>query len=562
MPLTLLSTLLRRYLPHPLRETPLYSIAEISHLVHSTRSLFGLMLTVQAATLSPPLLASESSERLRFEPYAFKTERHGTIAAQIAYLEVPQRHTQPLGRRMRLRVVRLPATGADKHTTPVVYLAGGPGGSAIATAQGARWPVFDRVRRETDVLLLDQRGAGLSEPPPACPYTYQFPDHQPMQRAATLAELQVTANRCIAHWQKLGVDLAAYTTTESAADIESLRRAMHLPRISLWGMSYGTHLALATIKSHGSGIERAVLMGVEGLDDTLKLPLAADAMLHELSKIAAEQGFADLTTSTKRVLASLREKPVHARSFMHGGRQIVIGEYDAQLVIATCLGRRSTQQLLPLLLRNAEHGDYALMADVVLLLREQLGQFSAMPLAMEAASAQSPQRRRLAEQQSQHSLLSDALNFPFPMLVDGLGLTDLGEQFRAPLYSDMPILLINGTLDGRTPPANALTLRTGLSASTQLLLENASHDDESWLGHADIAETIASFLAAKPSSDSVLTLATPRFATNTLQLLLQTLKIKTWQICCAILVVLATFILALTAVFKICRKTSAKYRMK
>lgn len=477
------------------------------------------------ASCAAPALAAGRVAPLVFTPYAFETREHGTIAAEAGFLVVPRRHAEPDGPHLRLRVVRLPATGGDGSAAPVVYLAGGPGGSGTGTARGPRWPVFDQVRREADVLLLDQRGTELSEPPPPCPHTARFDDAQPLRRDTALAALRATARACVAYWRQAGVDLGAYTTAESADDIDALRRALGRPRLSLWGMSYGTHLALAAVRRHGAGIERVVLMGAEGPDDTLKAPLSADALLDELSTVARQQGLNDLGGSARRVLQRLRDQPGQGRSLMHRGRQVTLGEFDAQLAIAAALGRRSTQQLLPLALREAERGDYDLLAAIVLMLREELGGFQAMPLAMDVASGQSPQRRALVEMQAGESLFGDALNFPFPMLGDGLGLPDLGEAFRAPLHSDVPVLMIGGTLDGRTPPDNARALLPGLRNGQLLLVHGASHDDELWLGHPDIATRIAAFLGGRAVDDAALDVPPPTFATGTLTLLLSMLGI-------------------------------------
>ncbi|WP_082576329.1 alpha/beta hydrolase [Lysobacter sp. Root604] len=478
---------------------------------HRAGRLAALCIALACAS---PALARDAQAPLVFKPYAMETKGNGTIATEEAFLEVPRRHSQPDGPRIRLRVVRLPATGGDGRSAPVVYLAGGPGGSGFGTALGPRWPVFDRIRRETDVLLLDQRGTDFSDMPPECSHAHRFDDAQPLQREAALVALRATAVSCIAEWRNSGVDLAAYTTAESADDIESLKRAMGLKRISLWGMSYGTHLALATVRRHGPSLERVVLMGSEGPDDTIKLPLAADALLADLAVIAKKDGFDDLQGSARRVLETLRRQPGQGSSSKHGGRKVTIGEYDAKLAIAIALGRRSTQRMLPLMLREAEAGDYGLLASFVLMVREELGGFRAMPLAMDVASGQSPQRRALVEAQARESMLGDALNFPFPELADGLGLVDLGEAFRAPLRSDVPVLFVSGTLDGRTPHANAQALRPGFSQGKELLVRGASHDNELWLGNAGIAESIANFLAGRPIADEVLDVPLPVFVTS------------------------------------------------
>lgn len=478
-----------------------------------------------------PASASAAKPSLVFVPYAFETEAHGTIPAEVAFLDVPRLHAAPAGPRMRLRVVRLPATDATPGAPPVIYLAGGPGGSGVGTARGARWPVFDQVRRHSDVLLLDQRGTGLSDRAPECPYRHRFADAEPLQREAALVALQAAAARCVAWWQGNGVDLRAYTTAESADDIDALRRALGVPKVSVWGMSYGTHLAMAAARQHPSGIDRMVLMGTEGPDHTLKLPLAADALLEELGDVAEKDGFTDLVGSTRRVLASLRQAPAQGRSLMHKGRRVTVGEFDAQLAIAAALGRRSTQQMLPLALREAERGNVDVLATLVLAVREQLGQFEAMPLAMDAASGQSTQRRALAAMQADKSLFGDALNFPHPMLADHLGLMDLGEAFRAPLQTDIPALLVNGTLDGRTPMANVESLLPDFSNASQLQVYGASHDDELWLGTPGIAEAIGGFLDGKPTAAIArLDIPAPVFAKSSIELLENTLGISRWAV--------------------------------
>ncbi|MCD9030653.1 alpha/beta hydrolase [Luteimonas sp. Y-2-2-4F] len=494
-------------------------------LPHRRRGRAPAWLLLPLAFVAAGAAASGRPAPLAFAPYAFETERHGTIDAEVAFLEVPRRHRDPDGPRLRLRVVRLPATGGDGRAAPVIYLAGGPGGSGVGAARGPRWPVFDLVRRRADVLLLDQRGTGLSEPPPPCPHVHRFDEARPLDRDEALAALQATAARCVAHWRGLGVDLAAYTTLESAHDIERLRLALGVPRVALWGMSYGTHLALAALRLHGARIDRAVLIGAEGPDDTLKPPLSADALLAALSEAAAADGFEDVAGSARRVLQALRRQPGQGRSYLQGGVRVTIGEYDAQLAIAVALGRRSTQRLLPLALRDAERGRYDLLAELVLATRAQLGRFEAMPLAMEAASGSSARRRALAGAQARRSLFADALNFPFPALADGLGLVDLGDAFRAPLRSEVPVLLVSGTLDGRTPPANAQALSAGLPRAARLLVRNASHDDELWLGHPAIAGRIADFAAGRDVADAELTVPPPAFARNALDVVLQAIGV-------------------------------------
>lgn len=460
---------------------------------------------------------------LQFEPYAFKTSQHGTIAAEVAFFEVPRRHADPEGATIRLRVVRLPArhtsVGTPRHA-PIVYLAGGPGGSGVGTARGSRWPVFDAVRANADVLLLDQRGTGLSEPPPDCPYQHTFAPTEAADPAVYLAALQATAARCAAFWRDQGIDLDAYNTIDSADDVEALRQALGVEHLNLWGMSYGTHLASAVLRYHGAHIERAVLMGMEGPDDTIKLPLSADRLLERLGTlVAAEPGAAkfdaDLPGVVRRVLATLAKAAAQGRvRRLSGSTVVTIGVFDAQLAIAATLGRRETARLLPMALAAAEQGDYDVLAEFVNAVREQLGTFAAMPLATDIASGVSPARRLQVEAAERTSLLGAALNFPMPQIGDGLDIADLGPAFRAPLHSSVPTLFISGSLDGRTPLANADAASAGFEHAYRLTLEGAGHDDDLWLSHPGIPARIAAFFAGDTPADASLQAPPLMFATS------------------------------------------------
>ena len=102
-------------------------------------------------------------------------------------------------------------------------------------------------------------------------------------------------------WAAEGVDPLAYNTNESADDIDALRRALGAEKIRLWGTSYGTHLAFATIRRHERQIERAGLLGVEGPDHTLKLPTQIQAALEEVARLctAAKGDFRTLAASMR-----------------------------------------------------------------------------------------------------------------------------------------------------------------------------------------------------------------------------------------------------------------------
>src|SRR5690606_14633023 len=186
-----------------------------------------------------------------------------------------------------------------------------------------------------------------------------------------------------------------FNSIDSAHDVEMLRRAVGAPTLNLWGMSYGTHLALAVLRYHGDHIGRAVLTGSEGPDSTLKRPLAADRVLQRIADLAGRDAVVrelnpDLVGSMQRVFDRLERAPVRAR-LPWSTQHVVIGRFDAQFAAVSLLGRTDVARYLPLIFTKADQGDYGPLAFLVLEIRKTVGEFSAMPLATDVASGASTQ---------------------------------------------------------------------------------------------------------------------------------------------------------------------------
>lgn len=197
-----------------------------------------------------PAAAAEKMAVLKLEE-TFLIAGDGTrIGAEAGELRVPENRAEPGSRLISLRFVRLRSTAA-KPGSPIVYLAGGPGGSGIAAARGARLPLFLALREIGHVIALDQRGTGLGLGDDAetdCDETVEVYPGQPLERGRFGAAAAAAARRCAERLEREGFDLRGYTTRESAADLEDLRLALGAEKISLWGISYGSHLAFAALR--------------------------------------------------------------------------------------------------------------------------------------------------------------------------------------------------------------------------------------------------------------------------------------------------------------------------
>ena len=433
-------------------------------------------------------------------------------------ITVPENRASQNGRKIKLGFVRFPAL----HPTtlpPIVYLAGGPGGSGVDAARlPARFAIFQALRELTSVIALDQRGTGWSNEIPPCPVSMNLPPDQPTSRDSLTRAVRAAASSCARFWKEAGVDLAAYNTWESAADIDALRHALGVNKISLWGISYGSHLALAILKRYPKSVERVALVGIEGLDETVKLPALTDAFLGRLqSAIGGDpesaKAYPDFLGTMRRVHERLENKPVQVtfKSGAGGDVTLVLGATDVRAAAAALSSDPSRSRMLPGLYAMMDAGDFSRVAPIVweVLRKPDAFRFTGMSEAMDVASGISKKRLRRFEEQSRVSLLGDTVNFPMPHIGVALGVPDLGEKFRAPFRSHVPVLFMSGTLDGRTYPESAHDLIGRFRNGSHLVVENGGHN----LFEASplIKDVVVAWFRGDPPNVSKLTLTPPIF---------------------------------------------------
>ena len=416
-------------------------------------------------------------------PIRFESDSGEIVEAFQGEFSVPENRSVVGSRTLTIRYVRFPATGKNA-TTPIVYLAGGPGGSGIGTARGRRFPLFMAMRTHGDVIALDQRGTGDSTALPGCVSSLKVPQNKSIPDADFDALHREAAKECARFWESEGVDIRGYTTRESVEDLDALRRHLAVEKISLWGISYGSHLALAAMKYREDMLEKVIIASAEGLDQTVKLPAHTDAYFQRLqsalqSSAGPEASVPDLVELVRRVHSRLDESPV----------ELAIPQADGTVTVA--FDRRAMQQVASYMVADPERAtmltqlyvamDQGYYAPVAGLLArfydpDEAISYRAMPLAMDIASGIGQERLRMVTDQARTSLLGDMLNFPMPHMHDAIDGLDLGEEFRSPPSAAVPTLLLTGTLDGRTYVEGQAEAVKGLTNLTQVMVVNAGHN--------------------------------------------------------------------------------------
>lgn len=471
-------------------------------------SIVGSLALLSIVGAASPITAQPTPGQLETLDSVFVSQSGDTVAAQYGFLWVPERRSEATDRLIRLGFVRFPSTSADPGP-PIVYLAGGPGGSGIDAARGARFPLFMALRQAGDVIALSQRGTRGSIPYLTCQDPWVYPLEQALTRETFLQSMLDWARVCSDYWRGLGIDLTAYNTVESADDVEDLRRTLGAEQVSLLGISYGTHLALSVIRRHPTGVHRAVLAGVEGPDQTLKLPSDIQRVLLRLDSLVradtvASARYPDFIGSVAAVLDSLERSAVTVQGRDPSTGEpipLTIGKFDIQWLTAGSIGNRQILSQLPSIYERLQAGDYASIAPFIANSRSR--SMLAMTFAMDCASGAPTERLDRIAREAEETLLGDAVDFPQPYICDAWPHASPDEVLWSPVRSAIPVQFISGTLDGRTPMSNADEVRRGFRNSGHLILEGAGHSDDLLLSSPRILEAILSFLRGGAAVDEV-----------------------------------------------------------
>jgi pimeloyl-ACP methyl ester carboxylesterase len=453
---------------------------------------------------APVLSGQQKAGSLKIKPYTFENDKGEKTPAEFGTLLVPEKRSDPQSNLIELAFVRFKSTAASPGP-PIVYLAGGPGGSGIGAASGSRFPLFMALREIADVIAFDQRGTGYSKPNLGCYERMTVPLDVAPTPELVLKELRENAKGCISYWRDIQrVDLTGYNSNESADDLEDLRKALGAPKISLWGISYGTHLALATLRRHPDSISRAILAGIEGPDHTYKLPSNIQKHLEDLAAVIKAdpqigKDIPDFLGLMKSVFDRLDAQPETVEITDQRTKQkvrVTVNKFVLQYIIGNNIGTTVTANF-PALIYRASKGDFTNPAQVWLnISRQEIG--SAMSFMMDCASGQTAARREQIAREAKDTLLGDVFNFPFPGVCEEWKAPDLGDEFRSPVKSTVPVLFISGTLDARTPVSNAVEYRKGFTNSTHLIIDGAVHSDPLFLSSPKIKDGMMEFLRGQP----------------------------------------------------------------
>jgi pimeloyl-ACP methyl ester carboxylesterase len=302
------------------------------------------------AALAAPLLtavlaAAHAPAASAALPFAPCESAPGFACAALA---VPLDRSGAVGGTVTLRVERR-AAGLAPTQSAMVALAGGPGQAVLPLA-----PFIAKVMAPAldsrDLLLFDQRGTGTSDP---------------LSCGALTVSAKESVGRLLERCAlQIGPARGDYTTQESVADIESLRRAAGYGKLVLYGTSYGTKVALEYAARYPAQVEALVLDSVVPASgpEPLGIPSfqAIPAVLAELCSRRACAGItANPLADVARLASRLRKRPLRGEAFDGRGRRSAARMREADLLELLQAGdlNPALRALLPAAVRSALRGD-------------------------------------------------------------------------------------------------------------------------------------------------------------------------------------------------------------
>jgi pimeloyl-ACP methyl ester carboxylesterase len=396
------------------------------------------------------------------------------LCGKLSVFENRQTRT---GRTIDLNVVVLPAFNQKTKAEPLFDLAGGPG---VASTGAAMFYAIDgkEYRRKHDIVLVDQRGTGKSNPLTAEPVKKTPQDYlREMYPVDYVKNLRRTLEQ--------HADLTQYTTSIAMDDLDDVRSWLGYERIDLFGLSYGSRAVLVYLRQHPDRVHTATIAGVA--PTYLKMPLhhsegAARAM--ELLLQACEQdtqchqAFPQVRDEWATVLAQLGRQPARVQYSPPDKTGPVTVEIERDIFaekIRNWMYGRDKASRIPLIIHQAAKGDFApFLHEAISLSPTDFiadGMYLSVTCAEDTPFIDQAEAARLNEGNSFG-------NYRVFQQTRACGLWPQGKipvDFLEPVSSDVPVLVFSGNFDPVTPPKYGEEVAKSLPNSRRVVIPQAGH---------------------------------------------------------------------------------------
>jgi pimeloyl-ACP methyl ester carboxylesterase len=441
--------------------------------VRAAGLIFALMFALASALILTGCQRTPQSALDRLHPCKIE---EGPTEAFCGTYNVFEDRSAKSGRQIALKIVVAPALKRNPQPDPLFILEGGPGAGA-ATLATYVLPMFRRFQLDRDIVLIDQRGTGDSNPLNCEPddrneEDFSKIDDYPVERLRT----------CLAG---LKADERFYTTSIAMDDIDEVRQYLGYGQINLWGGSYGTRAALVYLKRHEDSVRSVVLDAVAPPD--MRLPLfmardgqrALDLMIDDCARDAAcGKQFPHLRESVTTMFAHAAAKPHITFTHPRTGKsvQITVSQRLVAFIIFSALYDPTVTSLLPQIITDAAAGNYqgllalAFSSDLPKGAMSE-GMFLSVVCAEDMPRIHPDEIAREAKGRFLGTTFFDTKMKPCEFWPKGT----VADEFYEPVVSAKPVLIFSGADDPITPPSWGDHVAQYLKNSKHFVLPGAGH---------------------------------------------------------------------------------------
>jgi pimeloyl-ACP methyl ester carboxylesterase len=400
--------------------------------------------------------------------------------AYCGTLRVFENRDTKQGRQIDLNIVVLPALRADAQPDPLFFLAGGPGQGAAKLARVVR-EMFRRVQNDRDLVLVDQRGTGKSNP------LNCDPDEEDDALQSAMETTEQTLDRLKTCLAKYDADLTQYTTPIAMDDLDDVRAFLGYDKINLYGGSYGTRAGLVYMRRHGDHVRTAILDGVA--PTFMRLPLffprdsqrAFDLLVKDCeSDPGCSKAYPNLGERMRALMARLEKDPptvkvIHPRT----GRPADL-TIDARMlagVVVFTLYLPTASALVPAIIAAAERNDFQSMLALATL--GDGGGDGNMSIGMQLSvlcAEDAP--RNTAEELAKEAQSTLFGKYVMKIQTDACAFWPRGTvepSFYEPVKSDITDLVLSCEIYPVTPPTWGQQVADDLPNSKHIIIPGTGH---------------------------------------------------------------------------------------
>lgn len=420
-------------------------------------------------------------------------ERPFGYVTQCGFVILPQDYDNPDNSDVQIYYSRTHSRNGSTQPDPVVYLVGGPGSSGSQLLQSSFQAYLHPFAEDRDIIVIDQRGTGLSSPSLYCREVMFRLDDILESTYDTHADIMLDIlTECHERLSRNGISFETYHSQNNARDVVNVLLSLGYDEWNLVGVSYGSRLALTMMRDYPQHIRSVILDSVYPLQADLYIDsyyngeralnvlfetCAADSRCNEL--------YPNLDTVFYELYDRLNQNPLRITFSPPRDRtlKIELSGYRLYDWVFSWLYSVNSIEVIPRMIYELDAGELNYVVRLGTLFES-----SVTSLSLGMHYTVQCQEEFISDTERDYATLIETfphldgyLSYPVEGMVTVEHLCDLWQtQARdadenEAVASDIPTLLLSGNFDPITPPDYANLANETLTQSYNYLLPHVGH---------------------------------------------------------------------------------------